>query len=35
MSNIPTSLTNSSLTQFHLTISASDPWPFSITLSAF
>ncbi|KAF7816643.1 auxin-responsive protein SAUR32-like [Senna tora] len=30
MTNIPTSLTDSSLTLFNLTISASDPWPFSL-----
>ncbi|KAH7692687.1 hypothetical protein IHE45_01G082300 [Dioscorea alata] len=30
MSNIPTSLCDSSLTLFHLTISSSDPWPFSL-----
>ncbi|KAK6936630.1 Small auxin-up RNA [Dillenia turbinata] len=32
MSNIPTSLRDSSLTLFLLAISASDPWPFSLTL---
>ncbi|KAH7668513.1 hypothetical protein IHE45_11G015500 [Dioscorea alata] len=30
MSNIPTFLCNSSLTLFHLAISSSDPWPFSL-----
>ena len=30
MSNIPRSLTDSSLTLFNLAISASDPWPFSL-----
>ncbi|ESW08488.1 hypothetical protein AAZX31_04G212000 [Glycine max] len=30
MSNIPRSLTDSSLTLFNLAISSSDPWPFSL-----
>ncbi|KAG2708578.1 hypothetical protein I3843_05G181300 [Carya illinoinensis] len=34
MSNIPRSLTDSSLTLFNLVISASDPWPFSLVLSS-
>ncbi|KAF2914362.1 hypothetical protein BRADI_3g30655v3 [Brachypodium distachyon] len=30
MSNVPTSLRDSSLTVFRLAISSSDPWPFSL-----
>ncbi|KAG8661816.1 hypothetical protein MANES_01G041151v8 [Manihot esculenta] len=32
MTNIPTSLTDSSLALFSLAISASDPWPFPLIL---
>lgn len=35
MSNVPKSLTDSSLTLFKLTISASDPWPFSLVIVTF
>ncbi|KAG4117715.1 hypothetical protein ERO13_A12G247200v2 [Gossypium hirsutum] len=30
MSNVPRSLTDSSLTLFKLAISSSDPWPFPL-----
>nr|XP_016491175.1 PREDICTED: uncharacterized protein LOC107810858 [Nicotiana tabacum] len=35
MSNVPSSLTDSSLSLFNLAISSSDPWPFSLSSDHF